>query len=188
MGGCLSQEGNEAPEQIVRLKRSSQPQPVADAPRTSEFMAIESPRPNCGTPRYINAAYWPQWIAYHERLPSTFDLTKVSHIFYAFASINADGSLQCTDENIDIQLPIDGTNGCINAWTQLKTQYPNLKIILSVGGANASSRRFAFVGSHQQKRDRFAASAKHLLQLYNLDGVSFIFSYIHVSGGRHGTS
>jgi chitinase len=180
MGGCLSQEVEAPPVQIVLPKRLSQP--LSDpptTPRNSKLMTMESPQPNA---RYINAAYWPQWIGYHERYPSTFDLTKLSHIFYAFASINPDGSIRCTDENIDIKLPVDGTTGYINAWTQMKTQYPSLKIILSIGGTGASSRRFAWVGSDALRRERFASSAKHLLQLYSLDGVSSV-PYIRQEAG-----
>jgi chitinase len=181
MGGCLSQQDEAPPEQIVIPKRPSQPLPDSPAtPRNSKLMTMESLRPNA---RYINAAYWPQWIGYHERYPSTFDLTKLSHIFYAFASINPDGSIRCTDENVDIKIPVDGTTGYINAWTQMKTQYPSLKIILSIGGAGASSRRFAWVGSDTQRRERFASSAKHLLQVYNLDGVGSVPS-VYLSGGR----
>lgn len=78
--------------------------------------------------------------------------------------------MACTDEVVDFQLPVDGTNGCLNAWTQLKSQH-NLKIILSVGGEGASSKKFVWVGAEAHRREKFAASAKHLCQMYNLDGI-----------------
>ena len=134
------------------------------------LVSLESPK-SPAPPRYINAGYWPQHIARHERYPSKFDITKLSHVFYAYASIDEEGALNCADEFVDFQLAVDGTNGCLNAWTQLKAPYLNLKVILSVGGEGASSKRFAWVGAEAQRRERFSSSAKHLLQLYNLDGI-----------------
>lgn len=134
------------------------------------FVSLDSPR-SPAPRRYINAGYWPAYIARHERYPSKFDVTKLSHIFYAHASIDEQGALNCADEFVDFQLAVDGTNGCLNAWTQLKATHLNLKVILSVGGKGASSKRFAWVGAEAQRREKFSSSAKQLLQIYNLDGI-----------------
>jgi chitinase len=156
---------------VVLPKRSSQ---QAETPRNSNFfmdrlVSLESPR-SPASPRYVNAAYFPQYIARHERYPSTFDLTKLSHVFYAYASIDEEGGLIFSDEVVDFSLQVDGTNGYLKAWTQLKSQH-SLKIILSVGGEGASCKKFAWVGAEAYRRERFSTSAKHLLQLYDLDGI-----------------
>lgn len=148
------------------------------------LVLLDSPKSPVAA-RYINAGYWPQWIAHHQRYPSTFDLSKLSHIFYAFASINLEGSLRCTDNHIDVELPVDGTTGCIRAWTQLKLKHPHLQIILSIGGEGASGSRFARVSAHAQRREHFSASAKYLLQLYNLDGIDINWDPWSMEEGQH---
>lgn len=177
MGGCSSRPITTAagpvPHQISLPKRhSSGPERPRSPKLINRLVSIESPRsPHSLAPRYINAAYWPLWNANHGRFPSTFDLSKLSHVFYAFATLTPEGIIRCTDDRIDMQLPVDGTQGCIKAWTQLKSQHQHLRIILSIGGEGASNSIYQWVGSDSQRRERFAFSAKQFLQLHNLDGI-----------------
>ena len=66
---------------------------------------------------------------------------------------------------------MDDTQGCINALTKLKEEYPLLQIILSIGGGGPGSANFARVAANNTTRHIFARSAKDLVNQYGFDGV-----------------
>ncbi|KAB8271892.1 putative class V chitinase [Aspergillus flavus] len=122
-------------------------------------------------PYYINAAYYPNWRIYRKQPPSSLRLGFVSHIFYAFAWVKEDGTVYLSDEWADAQMPVDGTQGCIRAFTQLKPQYPKMKIILSVGGGGKGSENFALVARSQSRTETFVRTARALVDQFGLDGL-----------------
>ena len=68
-------------------------------------------------------------------------------------------------------MPVDGTNGCIRAFTQLKQQYSKMKVILSVGGGGKGSENFALVAGSNSRLDRFVHTARELVDQFGLDGL-----------------
>ena len=68
-------------------------------------------------------------------------------------------------------MPVDGTNGCIRAFTQLKQQYSKMKVILSVGGGGKGSENFALVAQSNSRMDRFVRTARELVDQFGLDGL-----------------
>lgn len=68
-------------------------------------------------------------------------------------------------------MPVDGTEGCLRAFTQLKRQYSELKVILSVGGGGKGSENFARVARKPQAVETFARTARALVDEYQLDGI-----------------
>ena len=89
----------------------------------------------------------------------------------AAVSAQAKFRVQLSDEWADLEVDVDGTQGCISAFRNLKLQHPQLKIILSVGGGSPEGNRyFARVASQNVSRDIFARSARELCQLYGFDG------------------
>lgn len=68
-------------------------------------------------------------------------------------------------------MPVDGTNGCIRAFTQLKQQYSKMKVILSVGGGGKGSENFPLVAQSQSRLANFVRSARQLVDEYGLDGI-----------------
>ena len=66
---------------------------------------------------------------------------------------------------------MDDTQGCISALTNLKEEYPQLKIILSIGGGGPGSANFPRVAANNITRHIFARSAKDLVHQYSFDGV-----------------
>ena len=71
-------------------------------------------------------------------------------------------------------MEVDGTQGCIKALTQLKDQYSELKIILSIGGGGQGSADFAPIASNHTARMIFASTAKGLVDMYGFDGIDSI--------------
>lgn len=76
-----------------------------------------------------------------------------------------------SDEYADSEIPVDGTTGCLRAFTQLKSQYSKMKIILSVGGGGKGSENFAAVAQNSSYRETFVQTAKGLVDHFGLDGI-----------------
>ena len=66
---------------------------------------------------------------------------------------------------------MDGTQGCISALTNMRKRFPQLKIILSVGGAGQGSLSYALIARNDVTRLIFARSAKLLVDMYGFDGI-----------------
>lgn len=119
----------------------------------------------------INGVYYPNWRIYKGQAPSTLPLSLVTHVFYAFAWVKPSGEVYLSDEWADSQLEVDDTSGCLRAFQQLKIQHDHLKIIISIGGGGKGSENFAAASATVEGRERFAASAKALVDEFALDGV-----------------
>ncbi|KAI9931532.1 hypothetical protein MW887_010109 [Aspergillus wentii] len=131
-------------------------------------------------PFYMNAAYYPNWRIYRKQPPSSLRLGFVSHIFYAFAwyycpkgwsQLIYKNGVNLSDEWADTQMPVDGTNGCLRAFAQLKPQYSKMKVILSVGGGGKGSENFASVARNPASVETFARTARALVDQFGLDGI-----------------
>lgn len=147
-------------------------------------MATSDPTP------YINAVYYPSWKVYRNHRPSDIIAQSITHIYYAFARPQPDGSItvstsppppkhalspnpkqtQLLDPHADLHIPVDGTQGTLAACTQLRQNHPHIKIILSIGGASGSAP-YPALTHHPESRQRFAASALALLQRHRLNGI-----------------
>lgn len=68
-------------------------------------------------------------------------------------------------------MPVDGTEGCLRAFTQLKQQYSEMKVILSVGGGGKGSENFAKVSRNPPAVEVFVKSARALVDQFSLDGI-----------------
>lgn len=66
---------------------------------------------------------------------------------------------------------MDGEKGCLNALVASKKKYPNLKVLLSIGGGGEGSIPFAGVASDPLTRQHFASSARTIVDTYKLDGI-----------------
>lgn len=68
--------------------------------------------------------------------PDMMPLEKITHVLYAFAKLNMDGTVQVSDPWADIDKPFpDGSKGCIQQLNHtLKKKYPHLKTLISIGG------------------------------------------------------
>ncbi|TGZ85247.1 glycoside hydrolase, partial [Ascodesmis nigricans] len=139
-------------------------------PTSSSFSEASTPSPP-PIRKLINAVYYPNWRVYLNRPPSSMPLTLISHIFYAFLHVDAEGTIIPSDEYADTQISVDSTNGLLSSLPTLKAMNPHLKIILSIGGGGRGSANFAAIAMDSKKAERFAESARVVVDEYELDGI-----------------
>lgn len=120
---------------------------------------------------YFNAVYYPNWHIYKGLPPSSLKFDVISHAFYAFAHVKPDGTVFLSDEWADSQMEVDGVQGCLRSFAELKKKYSVLRVVLSVGGGGVASEPFPAAASTDETRERFAATAKDLVTTYGLDGI-----------------
>lgn len=123
----------------------------------------------------VSVGYLTQWGIYsgfyEKNLVASGAVDKLTEIDYAFSNIAADGTCASADPWADWQKPVDAANavdGTGDTWTQpvagnfhqlaeLKKAYPNLKIVMSVGGWTESTN-FSAAASTPESRAKFAQS------------------------------
>src|SRR5271168_4737556 len=121
---------------------------------------------------YIHAVCYPNWRVDEYQRPSALDFSKATHVYYSFASLDGHGMVYPSDERIDCELEMDGTNGAYHAFTQLRdNKYPQLKLILSIGGLGATASRFADVTSDDVRIKRCAQTARALIDKFKFTGI-----------------
>lgn len=98
--------------------------------------------------------------------PPEIPATKLTHINFAFARIDAEGKAV---------LPHPGVPDNLAYLRSLKTKNPQLKILISVGGWEAEG--FSDAAVSQASREKFARSVVALLREHSLDGVDLDWEY-----------
>jgi len=134
-----------------------------------------------------NGVYYPNWRVYRGQAPSSLKFSVISHVFYAFARIGPDGLICLSDEYADTQIEVDGVNGCLRSFAALKKlkDCSHLKVIISVGGGEKGSEPFKHIASDPSSRQRFANSARALVDEYGLDGLDI--DWEHPSNSHEGS-
>jgi chitinase len=113
------------------------------------------------TPRYRIIAY-----VYGNADMDRIGADKLTHINYAFGSVNTNG---------EVVLDNPDTPAHLARLQALKAKNPRLKIILSVGGWGADN--FSDAAFNNTSRQTFAATAITLIRRYALDGVDLDWEY-----------
>ncbi|KAI1022469.1 hypothetical protein LB503_000452 [Fusarium chuoi] len=119
---------------------------------------------------FTNAVYFPNYRIYQGDTPGMLNYSCINHVYYAYASVSADGGVFLSDEWADAGAPVDGVQGGLGSLMHLKQKHPHLRVVLSIGGGN-SSEIFPLVASSTLLRDNFARSAKGLVEASGLDGI-----------------
>ena len=117
--------------------------------------------------------YYAAWAAYSGFTPDKLDVSKLTHINYAFANIGSDLKITLGYPDID---PANFSK--LNA---LKQVNPNLKTLISVGGWSWSGR-FSDAALTDASRTAFADSCVDFIVKYGFNGVDIDWEY-PVSGG-----
>lgn len=117
--------------------------------------------------------YYASWSRYTGFTPDKIEAGKLTHINYAFANIGSDLRIIPGDPYVD--------EANIKQLNALKSTYPNLKTLISVGGWTWSGR-FSDAVLTEASRAAFADSCLDFLIKYGFDGVDIDWEY-PVSGG-----
>lgn len=138
---------------------------------------------------YRTIGYFTNWGIYGRKYPpQSIPVDKLTHILYAFAKNQEDGTVVLTDKwaDQDIHYPGDtwestGNDlfGNFKALNLLKQQNRNLKVLLSIGGWTFSNtqRLFDAPASTPEGRKQFAVSSVQLLKDFGLDGIDLDWEY-----------
>jgi chitinase len=100
-----------------------------------------------------------------------YPLDKLTHIIYSFLHLKED----------TIAFDNDRSEAALQKLVALKTKYPHLKIMISLGGWTGCYT-CSPVFSKAESRQRFAASVARLMIKYNADGIDLDWEYPTIPG------
>lgn len=144
---------------------------TTNAVTTTAPSVTPQPAVDTGTKKIVG--YYAAWAAYYKYLPTQIDATKLTHINYAFANIGSDLKITLGYPDVD--------ENNIKLLNSLKTQNPNLKTLISVGGWSWSDK-FSDVALTDATRNAFADSCVSFIKKYGFNGIDLDWEY-PVSGG-----
>jgi GH18 family chitinase len=142
--------------------------------------------------------YYPSWVAERNVFVKDIPAQKLTHINYAFSNVSENGECVPGDPAADAQRTYSANesvnglddaesadfHGNFNQLLELKQKYPDLKVLISIGGWSWSGN-FPAAAQDDASRQRFAASCIDLyLKHYKgvFDGLDVDWEY-PVSGG-----
>ncbi|KAI0851451.1 glycoside hydrolase family 18 protein [Daldinia vernicosa] len=134
---------------------------------------------------FKNGAYFTNWGVNSGFHPQELPVSELTHIYYAFADIDVDGTVKSSDPVVDLQkrYPDDSlSNRTANAYGAVKQLYihkkrnRNLKVLLSIGGWNYSPK-FVTAAATDAARYKFATSAMKLVTDWGFDGIDIDWEY-----------
>jgi GH18 family chitinase len=124
--------------------------------------------------------YFASWAIYAQNYHITdIPAGQLTHVIYAFANVTADGDC------VSVSSDDDAEN--FPQLLQLKQQYPNLQILISVGGASHSTH-FAAVSAHAARRSHFAQSCVQFMKQNGFDGIDIDWEYPKREDRKHFTA
>nr|WBV74227.1 putative chitinase [Pestalotiopsis kenyana] len=138
---------------------------------TSALNPVATSRTAVKRSGFVNGAYFVNWGTYDRNYyPNQLPVKNLSHVYYAFAMQHTNGTVSSTDPVKDAI--------CVQQFRAIKQKNPELKVILSIGGWNASQdESFNSLAASPGRRYIFAASAVHMMQSYGFDGIDIDWEY-----------
>ena len=161
----------------------------ADGNTDTDSIQITAGRPNTGEQRVV--AYYRQWSQFERNyLPGDIPFDKVTHLQYAFARPETDGSVNLVGDSYgqnvfsaeeDWQQPDRG-----KSFAGYAADRDDVKFVLSIGGWS-DSENFSDAALDQASREQFASDCVDLVENNNLDGVDIDWEYPG-GGGKDGNT
>ncbi|KAI9168431.1 hypothetical protein H9P43_007803 [Blastocladiella emersonii ATCC 22665] len=140
----------------------------------------------------VVGAYYCSWTVYDPRAytPDQIPVEKLTHLYYAFANISAEGVIVPGDQWADVDKPYTARNG-----TQLRGAFqvlnhpqgplrqrnPNFRSVISIGGWTMS-KEFSNVARTPESRAKFTKSVVDFVALHGFDGIDIDWEF-PVEGG-----
>ena len=118
-----------------------------------------------GNNENIVGGYLPYWEIDNTTELTDFPGDKLTHLFYAFADIDPQGNVTLKPNEDDD----------IDALKSIKAQNPNLKILVSIGGAG--DHDFSPVASNAESRANFVQSAVQFMKDNGFDGIDIDWEF-----------
>ncbi|KWT92719.1 glycoside hydrolase family 18 protein [Candidatus Magnetominusculus xianensis] len=150
-----------------------------------------------GTAAYKIVGYFVEWGVYARNYQvSDIPAAKLTHINYAFAKIDDNGEIAVWDTYAALEKFYPATDswsvneirGNFKQLRLLKEKYPNLKILVSIGGWTGS-QNFSSVASNSASRLKFANSVVAFLQTYSFfDGIDIDWEFPVIGGLNAGAA
>lgn len=100
-----------------------------------------------------------------------YPVSKLTHIIYSFLHLRGDS----------LSFGSDKQKETLRALTTLKTDYPDLKVMIALGGWGGCAT-CSPVFSTQEGRQHFAESVKRILDEFNADGIDIDWEYPTIAG------
>jgi chitinase len=147
---------------------SSASKPTSAPPRTAPSSSSSSsaaPLPFTH-PAHIMVGYYGGWAAYSGYTPDKINASGLTVLNYAFATIGSNLNLVVSD--------IDYSN--FSKLKKLKSSYPSLKVVISIGGWEGS-QRFSDAALSDSSRNTFADNVIKFIKIYGFDGVDIDWEY-----------
>ena len=137
----------------------------------------------------VVVCYWGTWANYRpgagKFTPEDIDANLCTHLIYTFAGLDPK-----TDEikGLDpwFDLDVDEKGGGLAGFrkaTDLKDQYPHLKVSIAIGGWNEGSKNYSIMAADSNRRFRFVHSVVRFLKKHNFDGLDLDWEYPGKRGG-----
>ncbi|KAL7629308.1 Chitinase 4 [Parahypoxylon ruwenzoriense] len=159
---------------------------VGAPPKPTDPFGITPPLPPGPFRGFKNAIYFTNWgINSSNFHPQELPVSELTHILYAFADIDLNGTVKSSDPVVDLEkrYPWDSHQTRVNnAYGVVKQLYihkkwnRNLKTLLSIGGWNYSPK-FPAAASTDATRHAFATSAVKLVTDWGFDGIDIDWEY-----------
>jgi len=190
-------EPTQTPESTPSPEPTTEPTPTP-TPTTSPSPSPTSqptstPTPPPGDKRIV--AYFVNWGIYARDYDvADIPADKITHINYAFFAIDSStGKVKMTDTWADIEKVFTGDEdkgfpdqtwdqsargeaGNLGRLKQLKSLYPHVKTMMSIGGWTLSYN-FPEIAGTQEARRKFVSSCMEMMTKYDFDGIDIDWEY-----------
>ncbi|CAG9834800.1 unnamed protein product [Diabrotica balteata] len=106
-------------------------------------------------------------MAYNGSYPENVEPRLCTHLIYQFIELSENGDLDLKEKGKDL----------LKMTRDLKTKNKNLKVLISVGGNNATDSPLKSLSMDNKKVESFISSATNIIQTYSLDGLDFYWIF-----------
>lgn len=165
------------------LMTNTVPVIAADQKKNGSVMTVEAQ----GLKKYRNVMYygdWSIWGGQKQFNPKDIPADQLTHLNFAFLDFDEHGNLQFTDKDAAMTHAVGNSDvlagepnaGILNGFKVLKSENPNLKIGVSLGGWSKSGD-FSKVCANKESRTKFVQNVMAFIKYTNMDFVDVDWEY-----------